>query len=119
MLTNAEKVGTHVGQRIRERRVQLGLKQAQIAATLEISYQQFQKYETGMKRVSAGRLFEIAQALHCPVAWFFEDYATDITLSPLPHGGANRATVELVRNFNKIEDPRLKAAIQSLVKEIA
>ncbi len=53
----AKRVDKHVGKRIRERRVKMGLTQQGLAEALEITYQQLQKYETGANRVSAGRLY--------------------------------------------------------------
>ena len=67
----------HVGERIRERRAGLGLTQEDLGGTLQISYQQIQKYETGANRISAGRLFEIASALDVGISYFFDGYAGD------------------------------------------
>ena len=114
----AKRVDEHVGERIRHRRTMLGLTQEQLAALLEISYQQVQKYETGANRVSAGRLFEIAQHLDVGVEYFFEDLAPSPGPSALPHGGRNRAMIELVRNFTEIEDPEIRSAVSSLVKTL-
>lgn len=65
-------VDVHVGQRIRERRILLGWTQAQVAEMLGVTYQQAHKYETGVNRVSAGRLYEMARGLHVPVGYFYE-----------------------------------------------
>ena len=65
----------HVGTRIRERRVMLGLSQQQLAQMIGVTYQQAHKYERGLNRISAGRLYEIAQVLKVPVSWFFEGLA--------------------------------------------
>lgn len=119
MKTIAETVGNHIGQRIRKRRILLGLTQAQLGAFLEVSYQQVQKYETGHDRVSVGRLYEIAKHLQCPVSWFFEELNPEEATQPQPHGGINRATLEVVRNFEAITDPKLKVAVSSLLKQIA
>ena len=56
-------IDDHVGSRIRERRIMLGLTQQQLAEMIGVTYQQAHKYERGINRVSAGRLFEIARAL--------------------------------------------------------
>jgi transcriptional regulator with XRE-family HTH domain len=66
-------VDVHVGLRIRLRRQRLGLSQDALAKALGVSFQQVQKYEKGVNRVSASKLFDIAYALQAPVAWFFED----------------------------------------------
>jgi transcriptional regulator with XRE-family HTH domain len=115
----AKRVDEHVGERIRLRRTQLGLTQDQLAAALEISYQQIQKYETGANRVSAGRLYEIARKLDVEVSHFFEDLNTaEVRAEPLEHGGRNRSAIELVRYFAEIDDPAVRAAIAALVKSI-
>ncbi len=114
----ARRVDRHVGERIRERRTLLGLTQEQLAGTLKISYQQVQKYETGANRVSAGRLFEIAQELDCPVAQFFEGLEADAPKSAQPHGGRNRSTIELVRNFTRINDSVVRNAVMNLVRSL-
>src|ERR687884_1362974 len=65
-------IDDHVGERIRERRIMLGLTQQQLAEMIGVTYQQAHKYERGINRVSAGRLFEIARALSAPITYFFE-----------------------------------------------
>ena len=65
-------VDVHVGKRIRHRRWLVGITQQQLAEAVGIKFQQIQKYETGMNRVSASRLWDIAEALSVPVSFFFE-----------------------------------------------
>jgi transcriptional regulator with XRE-family HTH domain len=65
------KTDKYIGKRIRERREHLGLTQPELADRADVSYQQFQKYEIGQNRISAGRLYEIARALKIHVAYFF------------------------------------------------
>jgi len=65
-------VDVHVGKRIRHRRWMVGVTQQQLADKVGIKFQQIQKYETGMNRVSASRLWDIADALDVPVSFFFE-----------------------------------------------
>ncbi len=64
-------VDVHVGKRIRHRRWMVGLTQQQLAEQVGIKFQQIQKYETGMNRVSASRLWDISKALEVPVVFFF------------------------------------------------
>lgn len=61
----------YVGTRIRARRKALGLSQEKLGQALGVSFQQVQKYEIGINRVAAGRLWEIAGALDTPVEFFF------------------------------------------------
>lgn len=65
-------VDTHVGKRVRHRRWMVGMTQQQLADRVGIKFQQIQKYETGMNRVSASRLFDIAAVMDVPVSFFFE-----------------------------------------------
>ena len=65
-------VDVHVGKRIRHRRWMNGTTQQQLAEAVGIKFQQIQKYETGMNRVSASRLWDISQVLEVPVSFFFD-----------------------------------------------
>ncbi|MCE8513352.1 helix-turn-helix transcriptional regulator [Ruegeria pomeroyi] len=65
-------VDVHVGKRVRHRRWLIGMTQQQLAEQVGIKFQQIQKYETGANRVSASRLWDIAEALDVPVSFFFE-----------------------------------------------
>jgi len=67
-------VDIHVGKRVRHRRWMLGTTQQQLGQKVGIKFQQIQKYETGMNRVSASRLWDIAEALDVPVSFFFDGY---------------------------------------------
>jgi transcriptional regulator with XRE-family HTH domain len=66
------EVDVHVGKRVRHRRWLIGMTQQQLAERVGIKFQQIQKYETGMNRISASRLWDIAVALGVPVSYFFE-----------------------------------------------
>ncbi|MDF1855233.1 helix-turn-helix transcriptional regulator [Pseudooceanicola sp.] len=70
-------VDAHVGKRIRHRRWLVGMTQQQLAERVGIKFQQIQKYETGANRVSASRLWDIADALDVPVSFFFEGLDAD------------------------------------------
>ena len=65
-------VDVHVGRRVRHRRWMVGMTQQQLGDIVGIKFQQIQKYETGMNRISASRLWDIAQAVEVPVSFFFE-----------------------------------------------
>ena len=121
MTALAKRVDARVGERIRMRRAELGLTQDDLASALGISYQQVQKYETGANRVSAGRLYQIAQRLGVDVACFFEGIEEGIetaSMELLPHGGTNRSTIEIARNFGAISDPTIRSAINGLIKTL-
>jgi DNA-binding XRE family transcriptional regulator len=65
----AHAVDLAVGRRIRQRRIMLGLTQQQMAGLIGVTYQQAHKYETGINRISAGRLYQIARALGVDIMW--------------------------------------------------
>src|SRR5260221_14552263 len=67
-----QDVDRHVGARVREPRIMLGLTQQQLADLIGVTYQQAHKYERGINRISAGRLYEMAQVLSVPVGYFFD-----------------------------------------------
>ncbi len=73
----AHVVDVHVGKRIRQRRWLVGMTQQRLAELVGIKFQQIQKYETGANRVSASRLWDIADALEVDVAFFFEGLKSD------------------------------------------
>lgn len=114
----SRRIDDHVGARIRLRRTLLGMTQDQLASALSISYQQIQKYETGANRISAGRLFEIAQCLSVDISYFFDGAEPGIVANELPHGGRNRVAIELVRNFLDIANEDQRAALAHLVKTL-
>lgn len=71
----ADQTDTHLGRRLRQRRWMLGLTQSQVGDRVGIKFQQVQKYETGQNRISASRLWELAQALDVPISYFYEGLA--------------------------------------------
>jgi len=107
----------HVGARIRERRIMLGLSQQQLAQMIGVTYQQAHKYERGLNRISAGRLYEIAQVLSVPVSWFFEGLASDgpsIEMTP-----RQRMCLELARNFAAIDNEKHQEALSQMARALA
>ena len=99
-------VDVHVGKRIRHRRWMLGMTQQKLAELVGIRFQQIQKYETGMNRVSASRLWDIADALSVPVSFFF-DGLRENRAAPGPLEGdilADREAMELLRSYYAIPE---------------
>ncbi len=107
----------HVGARIRERRLMLGLSQQQLARLIGVTYQQAHKYERGLNRISAGRLFEIAQVLHVPISWFFEGLGEEGAAPTLTAG--QRRVLELARNFSAINNERHQEALSEMARVLA
>jgi len=106
----------HVGRRIRERRTLLGLTQQQLARHLGITYQQAHKYEHGINRVSAGRLYQFAQVLQVDVTYFYDGLGDSDDGSMSEH---QRLSLELARNFSKICDLRQREALAQLIRVLA
>ncbi len=107
----------HVGARIRERRVMMGLSQQQLAKMIGVTYQQAHKYERGLNRISAGRLFEIGQVLGVPVAWFFEGLSGDGEAQEI--GPRQRMCLELARNFALIDNEKHQEALSQMARALA
>lgn len=125
-MSMSHHVDVHVGKRIRHRRWLLAMTQQQLAEQVGIKFQQIQKYETGANRVSASRLWDIADTLGVPVSFFFEGLVSangDMAPAALqaapraamPEGGAggskdlmgDREAMDLVRTYYAIpEDQR-------------
>jgi transcriptional regulator with XRE-family HTH domain len=111
----AHPVDVYVGQRVRMRRVMCGLSQTALANRIGLTFQQLQKYESGMNRISASKLWLIAQELDAPVQWFFTDAV--VGKSPTAEFGTKRETLELVRNFMNIA-PESRKHFLSLAKSV-
>ena len=99
-------VDAHVGKRIRHRRWMVGMTQQQLADKVGIKFQQIQKYETGMNRVSASRLWEIADALGVSIAFFFEGLKEQDRPAASGNGDilGDREALELVRSYYAIPE---------------
>ncbi|UWQ18920.1 helix-turn-helix domain-containing protein [Jannaschia sp. M317] len=92
-------VDEHVGKRIRQRRWMIGTTQQQLAEKVGIKFQQIQKYETGANRVSASRMWDIAEALQVPVAYFFEGLEEGPTRTPCKDVLGDKEASDLVRCY--------------------
>lgn len=114
--SRTQDVDRHVGARVRERRIMLGLTQQQLADLIGVTYQQAHKYERGINRVSAGRLFEIAQVLSVPVSYFFDGLAEEGGRGITPR---ERMCLELARNFAQIPNERHQEALSQLARALA
>lgn len=111
------KIERHVGRRIRERRILLGLTQQRLAEMIGVTYQQAHKYERGINRVSAGRLYELAQALDVEVGYFFEGFDAGRADEQMPD--RQRMSLDVARNFSRIRDERSREALAQLCRVMA
>lgn len=110
-------VDIHVGNRIRLRRTLLGISQEQLAEALGITFQQVQKYERGMNRVGASRMWDISNILEVPVGFFYEDMAPDIkSQSPRCLKMPANANLKPLVNETEIVDPMSTQEMIELVR---
>ena len=109
-------IDRHVGARIRERRILLGLTQQQLAELIGVTYQQAHKYERGVNRVSAGRLFQISNVLSVPIGFFYEGVGNE---EPKPINPRERMVLEIARNFTGITNERYQEALSQLARALA
>jgi transcriptional regulator with XRE-family HTH domain len=129
-------VDMHVGARLRLRRTLLGISQEKLGESVGLTFQQIQKYERGANRVGASRIYEFSRVLDVPVSYFFDEM-NDVTKAtrgrridlkgltdseqvelesdPL----ARRETLELVRAYYKINDPKIRKRLFELTKTLA
>ena len=114
--SRAQDVDRHVGARMRERRIMLGLTQQQMAELIGVTYQQAHKYEKGINRIAAGRLYTIAQALGVEVSYFFEGMDSEKSFRPTPQ---QRMLLDLARNFISLPSRKHQEAICSLARALA
>ena len=128
----ANPVDTHVGGRVRLRRMLLGMSQEKLAEHLGLTFQQVQKYEKGINRIGASRLFELAHVLRVPVQYFYEELAIAEGGEEALRGFTDRPAesyildflnsregLELNRAFLRVADPKVRRSILELVRALA
>ncbi len=115
-----------IGGRIRAYRVERGFTQTQLAAYLNVTFQQVQKYEDGTNRVGAARLFEIARVLEVPLLAFYPEVAGALAAGDRPAEperlsafAASAEGMRLCRAFLQVHDTRLRRKIIAFMEEIA
>ena len=132
-------IDIHVGSRVRLRRTLLGMSQERLGDALGLTFQQVQKYERGVNRVGASRLFDISRVLDVPISYFFDDMPEGMSETPVsgPRGRMygfaeaqepfapgvddhmnKRETLELVRAYYRITDPAIRKRVFDLIKSM-
>jgi len=119
----ANAIDRRVGQRVRSRRLEIGMSQERLAELLGVTFQQVQKYEKGVNRIAVSRLWDIAGALEMRVARFFDgvggtrgvaearqDYVDDALATP--------EGIQLMNLFSSIKSPKLRRKVVDLVKTL-
>lgn len=112
-----------IGSRVRMQRTILGWSQEKLAAALNITFQQVQKYENGMNRISAGRLYEMSQIMSVPIATFFAGIhvpgLSDQDQAPLEDPHTAKDTAELLKAYHSLPDPMLRRQFVAFAKSMA
>jgi transcriptional regulator with XRE-family HTH domain len=109
-----DPIDVHVGGRVRLRRTLLGMSLEDLGEALDLTFQQVQKYERGTNRIGASRLYQLSLIFDVPVEYFFEELegkgssSDDVMLK--------RETLELVRAYYRIRDPKLREALHAMIK---
>ncbi|WP_459697420.1 helix-turn-helix domain-containing protein [Acidisoma sp. C75] len=137
-------IDVHVGARIREQRTRLGMSQEKLGDALNLTFQQIQKYERGVNRVGASRLYDLCRVFDVPADYFFDGLPSFPTAGAypaygggMPGGGAggyalheNQAPLrdepallpdaaELLQSFARVTDPEVRKRVLELVKSLA
>lgn len=126
-----DPVDVHVGQRLRVRRSLLGLSQEKLADSIGLTFQQIQKYERGMNRISAGRLYQFSKILDVPIAYFYDQFAgksrfkatlgmadndqEEFTVGDLMQ---NKETIDLIRAYYTIDNPEIRKDIMKFIRSM-
>ncbi len=125
----ANPVDVHVGSRVRLRRMLLGMSQEKLGEHLGLTFQQVQKYEKGINRIGASRLFDLSQVLGVPVQFFYEELAVSGAAGagfgerPAENYAVeflgSREGLELNKAFARITDSKVRRSIVDLVRAFA
>lgn len=129
-MSKPDPIDVHVGSRVRMRRTLLGMSQEKLGNALGLTFQQIQKYERGANRIGSSRLFKLSTILDVPVSFFFDDLpdASGKRAKGFGEGSprhfeadqlSKRETLELVRAYYRINDPKVRKRTFELVKAIA
>jgi len=117
----ATAIDKRLGERVRARRLEIGMSQEALAGALGITFQQVQKYEKGVNRIAASRLWDIAAILDLPVALFFEGIVkskqrSGAASSELDAALATPGAIDLVKQFAAMRSPRLRRRVLDFVR---
>lgn len=126
----ANTVDSHVGARVRLRRMLLGMSQEKLGECLGLTFQQVQKYEKGVNRIGASRLFDLAQVLGVPVQFFYDEFDSSghqntVGFAEQPIETyvvdflGTREGMELNKAFVRIIDPKVRRSVVELVRSLA
>jgi transcriptional regulator with XRE-family HTH domain len=126
---HANPVDAQVGSRVRLRRMLIGMSQERLGELLGLTFQQVQKYEKGVNRIGAGRLFDVARILGVPIDYFYESVSSQLTggrgfsdsesSPPVMEFVSSGEGLQLSLAFMRIKDPKVRKRVLDLVKSLA
>jgi transcriptional regulator with XRE-family HTH domain len=125
----ANPIDVQVGNRVRLRRMLVGMSQEKLGEMLGLTFQQVQKYEKGVNRIGAGRLFQVANILGVPISYFYEDVperdaegsmpANDYATPPVMEFLSSGEGLQLALAFMRIKEPKVRRRVLDLVKSLS
>ena len=124
----ANPIDAQVGNRLRLRRMMIGMSQERLGELLGLTFQQVQKYEKGVNRIGAGRLFEIARILGVPIFYFYESVSEQLANAPGFAETESTPVLEFVSSgeglqlslaYMRIKDPKVRKRVLDLVKSLS
>jgi transcriptional regulator with XRE-family HTH domain len=125
----ANPIDAQVGNRVRLRRMLIGMSQEKLGELLGLTFQQVQKYEKGVNRIGAGRLYQVAHILGVPIGYFYEgvieqaqqlsEMAEEAATPPVMEFLASGEGLQLSLAFMRIKDPKVRKRVLDLVKSLA
>ena len=123
----ANPIDVQVGGRVRIRRMLIGMSQERLGDLLGLTFQQVQKYEKGVNRIGAGRLFEVSRILGVPIDFFYEGigdapqpgFSEPEAAPPVMEFVASGEGLQLSLAFMKIKDGKVRKRVLDLVKSLA
>ncbi len=109
-----ENFNKHLGNKLKLRRLSLGLTQTKVAQAINVTFQQIQKYEKGTNGVSSNRLMQLSQFLKVPIIYFFEDFKEfkDVEPSDMSNDDLNYSF--LSRTFSSLSKTQKEKILQIL-----
>jgi transcriptional regulator with XRE-family HTH domain len=124
----ANPIDAQVGNRVRLRRMLIGMSQERLGELLGLTFQQVQKYEKGVNRIGAGRLFEVSRILGVGIEYFYEGVNSQLAGGGFSDNPSSPPVMEFVSSgeglqlslaFMKIKDPKLRKRVLDLVKQMS
>jgi transcriptional regulator with XRE-family HTH domain len=129
MFLDPTPIDLHIARRLRKIRTECGVTQDELGELIGVAFQQIQKYEAALNRISAGKLYEICRVLNKPVSSFFDDMKVDegyYNFEFTPERAVESQEKErgkkitnLIKVFNKIKDEETRLSIINLVSSIS